>query len=221
MNLWYTVEQEFIKYLPLISALLIGLAGPVGVVYYKHWLYRKNTLKATLIKKKREDFDNTLTIQEGVNRSLNSLQAKYDLDRIWISQFHNGGNFYPGNKSMKKMSVTFESTAPGIAADIMKMQSLPISFFSTCLQQLNLDVEGVKLDIFTENDFALKDYWQTKGANTVYLFPIKSIDGLFIAVLGVEFIKRDEDLTEEEYKKLANEAKLLSGYIAALSIDKS
>jgi hypothetical protein len=218
MSIWLSFEQELLKLLPLLCALLIGIAGPIAVVYYKHWLYRKSTV----IRKRREDFDHTLVIQESVNTSLNTLQAKYDLDRLWIAQFHNGGNFYPGNKSMKKMSVTFESTAPGIATDIMKMQNLPISFFSSCLQKLNNAAgEGIIIDVHAENDFALRDYWTTKGANTVYIFPIRSIDGLFIAILGVEFVKEDTDLNELVHLELSNEAKLLSGYIATLSIDKS
>jgi hypothetical protein len=216
MSILFSFEQELVKLLPLIAAIIIGAIGPIGVVYYKHWLYRKNYY----LKKKREDFDHTLITQESVNNALNELQAKYNLDRLWVAQFHNGGNFYPGNKSMKKMSVTFESTAPGIAADIMKMQSIPISFFSSCLQKLNAGHSGIVLDVHSESDFALKDYWETKGANTVYLFPIKSIDGLFIAILGVEFIRSDEELDETVYKELSDEAKLLSGYVAALSIDK-
>jgi hypothetical protein len=218
MSIFIILEQELIKILPLIAAIIIGAIGPIGVVYYKHWLYRKNFY----LKKKREDFDHALITQESVNNALNTLQAKYNLDRLWIAQFHNGGNFYPGNKSMKKMSVTFESTAPGIATDIMKMQNLPISFFSSCLQKINNESgEGITIDVHAENDFALRDYWFTKGANTVYVFPIRSIDGLFIAIFGIELIKEDEQISDDVYKELANEAKLLSGYIAALSIEKS
>jgi hypothetical protein len=216
MNIWVSFESELIKLLPLICAVLIGVAGPIAVTYYKHLLYRKSLL----IRKKKEDFNTILNIQESVNTSLNELQSKYNLDRLWVAQFHNGGNFWPGNKSMKKMSVTFESTAAGIAADIMKMQNVPLSFFSSCLQKLNNGEDGIKIDVYVESDFALKDYWQTKGTNTVYLFPIRSIEDLFIGVLGVEFVRQDEELTEEQYKKISDEAKLLSGYIAALSIDR-
>jgi hypothetical protein len=218
MNIWINLEAELLKLLPLISALLLGIAGPIGVVYYKHWLFRKSTV----IRKKKEEFNNTLSIQDSVNTSLNNLQAKHNLDRLWVAQFHNGGNFYPGNKSMKKMSVTFESTAPGIATDIMRMQNMPISFFSACLQRLNTEEgeKGIMIDIHDEADFAVRDYWSTKGTNTVYLFPVKSIEDLFIGILGIEFIKQDETLTDEQYRNVSDEAKLLSGYIAALSIDK-
>jgi hypothetical protein len=216
MNIWLSFESELLKLLPLICAILIGIAGPIVVTYYKHLLYRKSLI----IRKKKEDFNATLNIQESVNTALNELQTKYNLDRLWVAQFHNGGNFWPGNKSMKKMSVTFESTAAGIAADIMKMQNVPISFFSACLQKLNNGKEGIKIDVYSEADFAVRDYWLTKGTSTVYLFPIRSIEDLFIGVLGVEFVRQDEELTEEQYNKFSGEAKLLSGYIAALSIDK-
>jgi hypothetical protein len=123
---------------------------------------------------------------------------------------------------MKKMSVSFESSAQGVAADIMRMQSLPISFFSACLAKLNVDENsGLVIDVLSEQDYALRSYWGSKGANIVYLFPIKSIDGTFIGILATEVIKSDEYLKEEVYNALLLESKILSGYVAALSIDKS
>ena len=127
-----SMVPEYIHFIPLIIAFLTGIAGPVLLVLVKHKLFNVNKD----LEKRKKDFRQSLEIQERINTSLNSLQSKFNLDRLWIAQFHNGGNFYPGNKSMKKMSMTFESTAPGIAADIMKMQNLPVSFLSPVLQKL-------------------------------------------------------------------------------------
>jgi len=204
------------NYYPLIAAFLTGIAGPLGLTYIKH----KLRVKTRDIDKRKSDFVNSLHIQDIVNNSLNKLQIKYDIDRLWIAQFHNGGNFYPGNKSMKKLSMTFESTAPGIAADIMKMQNLPVSFFSSALQKLNNGEECLLIDTHTEEDYALASFWESKGVNSVYLFPVRCLEGGFIGILGVDFVKTDNILNESIYKKIKAEADSLSGYISTLSIDK-
>jgi hypothetical protein len=201
---------------PLIAAFLTGIAGPLILTFMKHKLY----VRTKQINRKNDDFIHTIETQELINSSLNKLQQKFDLDRIWVAQFHNGGNFYPGNKSMKKMSVTFESTAPGVAADIMKMQSLPVSFFSSALQKLNNGGESVMIDIHKEEDHALKSFWENRGVNVVYMLPIHCLEGGFIGMLCIDLIKTDEYLSDEIYKELKNEAILLSGYVAAIAVEK-
>jgi hypothetical protein len=122
---------------------------------------------------------------------------------------------------MKKMSVTFESTAPGVAADIMKMQSLPVSFFSSILQKLNNGEESVLTDVFSEDDHALRSFWQNKGTNAVYVFPIRCLEGGFIGILGVDLVKTDVFLSDEVFNQLKFESILLSGYVASIAVEKT
>jgi hypothetical protein len=212
------VVPEYIHFIPLLIAFLTGILGPILLVYVKHKLFRKDKE----FEKRKKDFKQALEIQELINTSLNKLLQKYNLDRLWIAQFHNGGNFYPGNKSMKKLSITFESTAPGIAADIMKMQNLPVSFLSPVLQKLTEDdITGVTVDVYTEEDYALRSFWESRGVQTAYLFPIKCLESDFVGIFGVDFVKRDGFLTDEVYDQLRAEALTLSGYVAAISVDKS
>ena len=213
-----SVIPEYIHFIPLMIAFLTGILGPVLLVLVKHKLFRANKE----MDKRKKDFKHSLEIQDLINSSLNNLQAKFNLDRLWIAQFHNGGNFYPGNKSMKKMSITFESTAPGIAADIMKMQNLPVSFLSPVLQKLtDEDTTGINIDVYTEEDYALRSFWETRGVQTVYLFPIKCLESDFIGIFGVDFVKRDGFISDEVYDQLRAEALILSGYVAAISVDKT
>ena len=213
-----SMVPEYIHFIPLMIAFLTGIAGPILLVLVKHKLFSVNKD----LEKRKKDFRQSLEIQERINTSLNTLQQKFNLDRLWIAQFHNGGNFYPGNKSMKKMSMTFESTAPGIAADIMKMQNLPVSFLSPVLQKLTEeDNTGINIDVYTEEDYALRSFWETRGVQTVYLFPIKCLESDFIGIFGVDFVKRDGFVSDEVYDQLRAEALLLSGYVAAISVDKS
>jgi hypothetical protein len=211
------LAQEYSHLTPVIIAFLTGVLGPILLVFVKHKLFRKDKE----LEKRRKDFRQSLQIQDLINTSLNNLQQKYNLDRLWIGQFHNGGNFWPGNKSMKKVSMTFESTAPGIAADIMKMQNLPVSFLSPILQKLtDTDATGVTIDVYTEEDYALRSFWESRGIQTAFLFPIKCLESDFIGIFGVDFVKRDGFLTDEIYDHLRAEALTLSGYVAAISVDK-
>jgi hypothetical protein len=213
----FDLDPDIISLFPIIIAFLTGIAGPILLTYVKHKLSRVNKD----LERRKKEFQQSLEIQYLINTSLNNLQIKYNLDRLWIGQFHNGGNFYPGNKSMKKISMTFESTAPGVAADIMKMQNLPVSFLSPTLQKLNNGETGLNIDVYTEEDYALRSFWENRGVTSVYLFPIRCLESDFIGIFGVDFVKRDGFLGDEIYEKLKNEALLLSGYVAAISVDKS
>lgn len=209
-------SKWIIEYSALIGAFLTGVAGPIILAFVRHKLNHK-TLE---LEKRKKEFTHTLETQEIVNESLNQLQSQYELDRLWLAQFHNGGNYYPGNKCMKKMSVAFESTAPGISSDIMKMQNLPVSFFSSVLQKLGSGQESYVIEVDTEEDQALKSFWFNRGITSVYLFPIICIKGSFVGILGVDFVKREGILSENVFERLKREAHLLSGYIALLTADE-
>ena len=203
--------------IPLTVAFLTGIAGPALVTYIKHKL---NLKKAVELLKRRNDFNLTIDTQQKINKTLNEIQQKHGLDRIWIAQFHNGGNFYPGNKSMKKLSVTFESTKPGISTDILKLQNLPVSFFSSVLQIMNTEQIGYVVETENSHDNAFADFWVSRGITRSYLFPVICIEGGFIAVLGVDYINRNEKLPVELYEDLEIEAKQLSGYVATVSVER-
>jgi len=213
----FDLDPDIISLFPIVIAFLTGIAGPITLTLLKHRLSGVNKD----LERRKKDFQHSLEVQNTINTSLNDLQTKYNLDRLWIAQFHNGGNFYPGNKSMKKISMTFESTAPGVAADIMKMQNLPVSFLSPTLQKLNNGSAGLNIDVFTEEDYALRSFWENRGVNSVYLFPIRCLESDFIGIFGIDFVKKEGFLGDEIYEQLKNEALLLSGYVAAISVDNT
>jgi len=202
---------------PVLIAFLTGIIGPAVVTYIKYILSLK---KIKDINRRRSDFNITIDTQQKINDTLNDLQSKHDLDRIWIAQFHNGGNFYPGNKSMKKMSATFESTKPGVSTDFMKLQNLPVSFFSSVLQRMNENQSGVIIETDETNDNAFKDFWLHRGVVRSYMFPIVCLEGDFIGVLGVDFNSNSGNLSDELYRELENESRILAGYVAIVSIEK-
>ena len=69
-------------------------------------------------------------------------------DRICISQFHNGGHFYPTGKSIKKFSIFYERTSEKASSIKDTFQNIPVSLFPKIFSLLNnivglLDQNGV------------------------------------------------------------------------------
>jgi hypothetical protein len=199
--------------LSIVGVLITGIVGPIVLVRYKQNVYKNNTNF-----RKQEEFNLALKNQSTINESLNNLQETLDINRILITQFHNGGNFWPGNQSMKKMSVTYESTSRGTAADILKIQNVPVSFFSGILQDLISATQPVFLNIKEIKDNALRYFWENRGVELVYLFPILGLDNLLLGILIVEQTNEHLTLSETSIHILSDEAKKLSGYIVYNSV---
>lgn len=199
--------------LSIVGVFITGIVGPIVLVRYKQSVYKNNTNF-----RKQEEFNLALKNQSTINQSLNDLQETLDINRILITQFHNGGNFWPGNQSMKKMSVTYESTSLGTAADILKIQNVPVSFFSGILQDLISATQPVFLNIKKIKDNALRYFWENRGVELVYLFPILGLDNLLLGILIVEQTNEHLTLSESSINILSDEAKKLSGYIVYNSV---
>ena len=200
----------------LIAAFISGVIGPMLIM----WLKTRTINKKVIDYNKQREIDFVVKNQDIINTALNNLQEKYSVDRVWICQFHNGGNFWPGNQSMKKLSVIFESTAANISTDFMKMQNIPVSFFSGLIQQMILTSEPIHLCTNDIKDNALKHYWESRGVALVYLYPIRCLDDMLVGIMGVEQVNEHDTLTSEVSREMFNESIRLSGYIASVVVKK-
>ena len=77
----------------IVIAFISGVIGPIGVLYLKH-LLDKRKVKPDMVK-------DTLRVSELVTTKIEHIKDEFKADRVWITQFHNGGNFYPKGKSSK------------------------------------------------------------------------------------------------------------------------
>jgi hypothetical protein len=59
--------------------------------------------------------------------------------------------------------------------------------------------------------FGLRYFIDEGGLKSCYLVGIKSIDGKFIGVLGLDYVKRKTKLTDEDMNHILNYASLISG----------
>ncbi len=92
----------------IIIAFITGVIGPILIIYIKSRLESK--------KAKPDMVMDTLRVSELVNQRIDHIKEEFNADRVWISQFHNGGNFYPTGRSMAKFSIMYESVGPNVGS---------------------------------------------------------------------------------------------------------
>ena len=85
----------------IIIAFISGVIGPIAVMYIKHLLEKKKP-KPDMVKE-------ALQVSELITSKIEHIKEEFKCDRVWITQFHNGGHFYPTGKSMAKFSIIYET----------------------------------------------------------------------------------------------------------------
>lgn len=174
----------------IVIAFLTGVLGPIGIIYIKHVLNKK---------KKPDIVTEALQMGEVVTNKIEEIKEGVKADRVWVTQFHNGGHFYPTGKSITKFSVIYESVNVGVSSVQGNFQSIPVNLFSKSLNHLsNYDV----IDISDYKDEKIATYGlryaaEETGCKSGYLFAIKSIEGKFIGVLGLDYTKKKTKLDED------------------------
>jgi hypothetical protein len=93
----------------LLGAFLTGVVGPI-----LYFLISRHLDKVK--ERKRDKIKEVVADTCIVNDELQEIMEEFKGDRVWISQFHNGGNFYPTGKSIQKFSIFFEVNKKGISS---------------------------------------------------------------------------------------------------------
>jgi hypothetical protein len=172
-------------------AFLTGVLGPVSLLYIKHILNKK---------KKTDIVAEALEMGEVVSNKIEDIKNGIKADRVWVTQFHNGGHFYPTGKSITKFSVIYESVNLGVDSIQSNFQNIPVNLFSKSLNELAkndlIEIPDYKdVEVAT---YGLRYAAEETGCKSGYLFAIKSIEGKFIGVLGLDYkkkVKLDHDTT--------------------------
>lgn len=191
----------------LVSSCLTAIIGPIALQIFKNKLEKngKDVLKDSLK-------TNTL-----VCNKIEEIKEHYKLDRVWITQFHNGGNFYPSGKSIQKFSMFYETLNRGAESIQQGFQNIPISLFSNPINYL-LEENVLCISDFKDETVAthgLKYIAEENGCKSSYMFAIKTIDNKFIGVLGADYIRKKSLLTEDEITSLLVEASAIGGVLEA------
>ena len=104
----------------ITSSALTAIVGPIAVYYFRDKL-EKN--------KKRDILKESLVTNTLVSNKLEEIKDQFKVDRVWLTQFHNGGNFYPSGKSIQKFSMFYETVNPNIDSIQQSFQNIPINIY--------------------------------------------------------------------------------------------
>lgn len=191
----------------IIVAFITGILGPVFIFLVKNYYINK--------RKKRDFLKNEIHTSDLVNHKLEEIRDESKADRVWITRFHNGGTFYPTGKSIAKFSVVYEVVGSSVNSIQSNFQNIPVSLFPKCLNQLLENNYILIPDIkdVTVATYGLKYVAEETGCKSNYLFAIKTIDGKFIGVLGLDFTKKKVSLNEEQISSLKVESSSLGGVL--------
>ena len=193
----------------IIAAFITGVLGPVLVITVKQ-LYDKR-------KKKVDMITDTLELSERVMLKVDRIKEQFHADRVWITQFHNGGHFYPTGKSIAKFSAVYETVGSGVGSIRSNFQNIPVSLFSKSINYL-LENDVIAIADYkdeTTATYGLKYIAEEANCKSGYLFAIKTIDDKFIGTLGVDFTKKKVKLDSEDLGDLLNHATAIGGELAA------
>jgi hypothetical protein len=195
------------NYVVVIVAFITGVIGPILVIYIKHLLEKR--------KKKPDIVMDTLRVSELIDHKIEHIKDEFRADRVWISQFHNGGNFYPTGKSIAKFSIIYEVVSLRTPSVQTNFKNIPVNLFSKSINQLLLN-DVIEIEDFSDNTIAtygLKYIAEESGCKSAYLFSIKTIEGRFIGVLSVEYTNEIKRLDMESINHLQVHASSIGGVL--------
>ena len=195
------------EYVGIIIAFITGVLGPISLIYIKYLLDKR--------KKKPDMVMDTLRVSELINHRIDHIRDEFNADRVWISQFHNGGNFYPTGRSMAKFSIMYETVSLNAGSVQSNFKNIPVNLFSRSINEL-LHNDVIEISDFKDETiatFGLKYIAEESGCKSAYLFAIKSIEDKFIGILSVDFTKKKTKLDMESINHLQNHASSIGGVL--------
>ena len=189
-------------------ALITAVFGPIAVAWVRTKFEKKSD---------KTPMAEALETSKLINDQLENLMNDLGCDRVWIAQFHNGGNFYPTGKSIQKFSICYELVNIETPRVQQTFQNIPVSLFPRVLSKIYKDGEIEILNAESEeNSFgidALTNQFKTKSISMIGL---RSLDNHLIGVMGISYTQ-EHNVVQDEWdyirKKSGVVGTLLSEYL--------
>lgn len=196
----------------LLQIIVTGLFSTIvalGSIWLKHYLdqRKKNSEESQYERISQQDVDSMLEIQNFID----SFRELWNLDRVGIFQFHNGGKFFHG-VPMKKYSQTFESVSHGVSKSKEHNQSVFVTEHPSLMKHLS------EKDFFSVNaEDPVLDYIRGRvtedGILQVASAPIRTLSGQLIGFVQLHTVKHKIEFTEELEEAVTVLVSNLSGYL--------
>jgi hypothetical protein len=157
---------------------------------------------------------------ELIHFSLREIRRKYNVDRVYIIQYHNGGQFYT-DSSMQKASITYERCSDGLERLSEKYQNILVSNFTWYNSKL-LKGETFFNDVDEDvDDITMKSLFRSYGTSSHCGLPIYDGDKHLVAVLGFDWVFSeidehmlvDNQFSDEIKESMVQDANSLKTYL--------
>lgn len=195
-------------------ALITAVIGPSILEVVKNKLSRKPV-------ESKDPMYDEMVVDVQVDEQLRALLASLGCDRIWVTQFHNGGHFYSSGLSIKKFSIFYEVVSTGTSIIQHQFQNVPTSFFSRSLKEVadnnTLEVSNMKDPNVTT--YGLRDAARETGCQSLFMACLKTPSGKLHGSMGVEFVKDTHKFTASERQAIKNAALYISGILSTIHGD--
>ena len=155
----------------LLGAFLTGVVGPIFYLIVSKHLQKEKDKKRDIVK---ENISSVSLISD----ELEEIREEFKGDRVWITQFHNGGNFYPTGKSIQKFSVFYEVTKAGVSTVSHTFNNIPCSLYPKAFEHM-MDGQGIFIPNFSDPKVAtyeLKGAAVSVGTKSSYVIPLFTLD---------------------------------------------
>ena len=196
----------------LLGAFLTGVVGPIMYLLISRHLQKEKLKKKDVVK---DTIQNTMVIED----ELEDIREEFNSDRAWISQFHNGGNFYPTGKSIQKFSIFYEVAKKGVSSVSHVFNNIPCSLYPKAFDHmLNGDQKGIFVPDYNDPKIAtygLKGAAESVGTKSAYVIPLFTLDEKFVGSLGIDYVGRKKKITKAEWEHLQIKAGRIAGYLSS------
>ena len=190
----------------IIVALITAVFGPIAVTWFKTKYKPESTTSPV---------DEAIELNALVDDQLCVIMEELKCDRVWISQFHNGGHFYPTGKSIQKFSIFYEKVTIDTIPSQHTFQNIPCSLFPKAMSTLYKEGE-ISVPNLESETYDLLAVAKPYGSKSFYLIALEDLQGKFIGVLSVDF-KEEYKLSKEDWIFIRQKAgvigTLLDGYL--------
>ena len=194
----------------LLGAFLTGVVGPIMYLLISRHLQKEKQKKKDVVK---ENISNVALISD----ELEEVREEFKGDRVWITQFHNGGNFYPTGKSIQKFSVFYEVTKAGVSTVSHTFNNIPCSLYPKAFEHM-MDGQGIFIPNFSDPKVAtygLKGAAESVGTKSSYVIPLFTLDDKYIGNMGIDFVSKKKKLTKDDWENFQIKAGRISGYLSS------
>jgi len=193
----------------LLGAFLTGVVGPVLYLLISKYLQKEKD-------KKRDKVKENISSVSLISDELEEMREEFKGDRVWIAQFHNGGNFYPTGKSIQKFSIFYEVTKAGVSSVSHTFNNIPCSLYPKAFEHM-MEGQGIFIPNFSDPKtatYGLKGAAESVGTKSSFLVPLFTLDDKYIGNIGIDYVGKRKKLTKDEWEHFQIKAGRIAGYLS-------